>query len=330
MRLTLLRAKEVLAKKSPSDGLDYRLNRVCERLLLNGKFMGSMNRLKIAAPFGQATLPRGYRTLEGAKVNGRVYDIANRWWDFLPGKGSAFGATLPTVDDLGDGHATMYIPTLLATAPSPDQTLVLPDFPVSSPGLVPLGTITVTATGSDLPNVHIEGRDMWEMPVTLDFTGTGVQTKANVFARISRIKKQTTAATVVVGYTAPNDVNYGGAVIFLAIMEATEEETYYRKYFIPTLAQQSGIAVEGFCKRRHIEFTSDADILPFTNISALGLGLDAYQAESEGDKTLANQNWDSAVTLLNTELGDANAEDQIPAIRFHYPGRTTPQLTSHM
>lgn len=286
-----------------------------------------MSRLKLAAPFGQVALPRGYRTLEGVKVNGRVYDIANRWWDFLPGKSSAFGATLPIVNDIGDGHAIMYIPTLLTTAPSPNQALVMPDFPIngtSGPGTI---TVSFTAGGND-PKVHIEGRDMNEMPVILNFVNS--QTLTNVFARISLIQKQKNPVNVLVTYTAPNDVNYGGVVLTLANMEPAEEETYYRRYFIPTLAQQADIAIEGFCKRRHIEFTSDADILPFTNISALGLGLDAYQAEAEGDKTLADQNWNSGIALLNAELGDANAEDQIPSIRFHYPGRTTPRLTSHM
>jgi len=320
VRLTLLRAKEALAKKSPADDLDYRLNRVCERYILNGKFMGTTARIKLAAPFGQATLPRGFRTIEGVKVAGNVFGIANRWWDFLPGKGSSRAPSLSTVNDLGDGHANMYVPVLLPTAPTTDASL-LPDFPAG-------GTITVAYSGGNDPMVSIQGRDINEMPVSLNFTGAGTQN--SVFARISKISKQRNAGVVVVTFTAPNDANYGGAVTTLAVMEAVEEETYYRRYFIPLLAQQATVAVEGFCKRRHLEFTSDADVLPFTNISALGLGLDAYQAESEGDKTLANQFWNDGVAMLNSELGDANAEDQIPAIRFHYPGRTTPRLTSHM
>lgn len=318
MRLTLLKAKEYLANKSQADQINYRLNRVCERYLLSGKFMGSMSRLKLAAPFGQVALPRGYRTLEGVKVNGRVYDIANRWWDFLPGKANAYGPVLSIVEDWGDGHATMYVPTRL-TVPYPTDKAT--DFP---PGQ---GTIAVDYSGSETLTLHIEGRDGDEMPISLDFTGK--QTLTNPFARISLIRKQVTDVGMTVKFTGPNDAIYGGAVTTLAIMEPDEEEAYYRKYFIPTLVQQPTVAIEGFSKRRHIEFTRDTDVLPFTNIGALGLGLDAYQAESEGDKTLANQFWADGVALLNSELGDANAADQIPAIRFHWPGNTTPKLTSH-
>ena len=321
MRLTLLRAKQYLAKKAPADELDFRLNRVCERFLLNGKFMGSMSRLKLAAPFGQVALPRGYRTLEGVKVNGRVFEIANRWWDFLPGKGSIAGATLSTVDDMGDGHAIMTIPTKLFNAPLVSANVVIPDFPVG------FGTITVATTGGETPIVHFEGEDLNEMPVVLDITGPGTST--NPFARISLIRKPRTTNPVTVTYTAPNDDVYGGAINTLAIIEPTEEETFYRRYFIPILVNQSSVAIEGFCKRRHIEFTNDKDILPFTNITALGLGLDAYNLEVAGDKTAANQFWEDGVGVLNSELGDANAEDQIPAIRFHYPGRTRYKLRTH-
>jgi hypothetical protein len=321
MRLTLAKAKEFLAKKAPNDELNYRLNRICERFLLNGKFMGTMSRLKIAAPFGQLTLPRGYRTAEGVKVNGRVFELANRWWSFLPGKSNTMGSVLMTVDDLGDGHAIMTVPTRLPTAPIADPTVNIPDFPPGS------GTITVVFAGTGTPTIHMEGRDANEMPIVLNFSGAGSQT--NPFACISLIRKPQTDAPVLITYTAPNDANYGGAVNNLAIMEPTEEESYYRRYFIPTLAQQPTVAVEAFCKRRHIEFTRDTDILPFTNITALGLGLDAYNLEVAGDKTAANQFWEDGVAVLNSELGDANAEDQIPSIRFHYPGRTKPNLRTH-
>lgn len=325
VRLTLIRAKEYLAHKAPADELNYRLNRVCERYILSGKFMGTMARLKLAAPFGQVALPRGYRTGEGFKVNGRVFEIGNRWWDFLPGKSDAFPGNLMMVNDLGDGHAVMYQPTRLVTAPMIDPTIIIPDFP---PGQ---GTITVAYTGADSAkfSVHMEGKDINEMPITQDFAGPFPQTVTNPFARIGRIKVPQSASTALITYTAPNDNIYGGAVITLAMLEPNEEESYYRRYMIPTLIQQPTVAVEAFCKRRHIEFSRDTDILPFANVGALGLGLDAYELEANGDKTAAGQFWNDGIALLNAELGDANAEDTVPAIRFRYPGRTTPKLTSH-
>lgn len=254
-------------------------------------------------------------------MNGRVYDLGSRWWDFLPGKSLMVGDVLQMVNDLGDGHAIMTVPHRLATAPIPDPTIPIPDFPVGQ------GTIAMSVTAPDSPTVTIEGRDEREMPIKITMVGNSFH--ANPFARISRIYTQRTVNPVTLTYTAPNDDIYGGLTNTLAIIEPSEEETYYRRYFIPTLAQQATIAIEAFCKRRHIEFTADTDVLPFANVTALGLGLDAYALEAEGDKTGANQFWQDGVGVLNSELGDANAENQVPAIRFHYPGRTQPKLRTH-
>src|SRR6185369_15058576 len=108
MRITLLRAKELFKKSAPADELEYRLNRVCERYITSGKFMGSMAKLKLAAPYGQVSLPRQFRTAEGAKESGRVLDITNRWWEYLPGKMSGYESNFELLEDMGDGHAVMY------------------------------------------------------------------------------------------------------------------------------------------------------------------------------------------------------------------------------
>jgi hypothetical protein len=316
MRITLLRAKELFQKSSPADELNYRLNRVSERFILNGKFMGSMAKLKLAAPYGQVSLPRGFRTAEGAKIDGRVADITNRWWEYLPGKPPAsFAGAYELLEDMGDGHANMYSYDLLPllAGQTKDSTLVDPDFPPGS------GTIKATYSGGNI-NITIEGRDINEMPVTLTLANQSAQ--ANPFARISRIhKEQNVAALIEFTAAAPDS-----RVVTLARMEANEEETYYRRYLIRSLQTQPNVAVSVFCKRRHIEFTKDSDVLPFTNISALEQGLSAYNFEQENDQTLADQLWASGIEILNKELGDANAADQIPPLRIH---GLTP-LRSHM
>jgi hypothetical protein len=309
MRLSLARAKEVFQRKAPVDELEYRLNRVCERFILSGKFLGTMARLQLAAPYGQVALPRGFRTLEGVKVNGTVRDLANRWFDFLPGKRAFFTGNGPyeIVDDLGDGHAIMYSPALLPLLPTqtpPDSTLPTYDFPAGQ------GTIQATYTGNPI-TITISGYDNNEMPVQLVLVDQTAQT--NPFARISEIHKEQNVS-VLIQYTAPDPDN---RVTTLARMEPNEEETYYRRYFVSTQQSKADVAIEGFCKRRHIEFTSDKDILPFSNISALEKGLDAYQYESEGDETQADKLWAKGIKLLNDELGDAHAPDEMPMLRIH-------------
>lgn len=310
MRLTLLRAKEALVKKAPIDELEFRLNRACERLLLHGKFAGTVQRLAISAPYGQLTLPRRYRTLEGIKVDGSVYDIANQWYEFLPGRSDALGYSLAAVRDLGDGWAVMRTPNISST----DPTAPIQDFPA--------GDISVTYSGSEVLVVNIEGWDANGLPVTLTFNGK--ETHASPFARVSRIHKEQGDVSVIVNFTDTDAV-----VTPIALMEPSEEETYYRRYQVDTLVDQPTVAVSALCKRRHIEFASDNDILPFSNLSALSLALDALQFEAENDQGRADELLGSAVELLNAELKDTNGENELPAIRFLYPAGTKPQWTSN-
>lgn len=310
MRLTLLRAKEALARKSPADQLEFRINRICERYLLHGKFAGSLQRLAMYAPYGQITLPRGYRTMEGVKVDGTVQEMANQWYEFLPGQSDTFGYSLNAVRDLGDGWAVMRTPPNDST----DVTVPRPDFPEG-------GTISVSYPGSETLEVTIEGRDQDGVPVTLEFAGE--ETLDSPFSRISRIHKEIGDVPITIRYTGED-----AAITTIAILEPSEEETYYRRYILDAFRATEQVAVMAFCKRRHLEFTSDSDVLPFSNISALLIGMEALNSEDEGEHTRADQLWAQGVDLLNKELGDTEGDNAFPGIRFLYPGRTQPKLTS--
>lgn len=281
------------------------------------KFVGSTHRIAIRALYGQVTLPRQYVSLLGVKVNGFHYDIGNQWYEFLPGNNDVSGFSLNAVRDLGDGWAIMYTPRVNEDTPF-DLTVPVNDIPDG-------GTITVThtarvATPEEI--VTIYGRDSEGMPVTLEFAGS--ETLPNPFARIERIHKEMGPTAVRISYKTDDDIE-----TLLALMEPKEEETDYHRYIIDTRqCSAENTAVGALCKRRHIEFTSDQDILPFGNISALEAGMDALQFEAENDKPLAESYWDTAIKLLNEELGSTNTSTSFPKIRFvHAPG-TTPNLTS--
>jgi hypothetical protein len=107
-RLTLIKAKEALSNKCPPDKLEYRLNRVCERLILNGKWVGSLQKIAIAAPFGQIALPSQYRTIEGVRVQRVALEITPKWYSWMPGFSDREGFSMSAVRDLGDNYATMY------------------------------------------------------------------------------------------------------------------------------------------------------------------------------------------------------------------------------
>lgn len=298
MRLTLFRAKEFLARKAPAELLEFRLNRACERYLLNDKFtVGSLQNILVTVPYGQLTLPRQYRTVEGIKVDGAVYNLANHWWEYFPGKTDTSGFTLAMVRDIGDGHATIY------------------DLPAD-------GNLVVDYDGSETLVTKVYGEDSNGLPKIITFNGK--QTIANTLVKITRVQKEETDVSVLLTHVAADTT-----VTKLAAMWPTEEETFYRRYMIDTKITCAEVTVKALVKIRHIEFTSDADVLPISNLSALEQGLDALQMESENDPSAAQKYWDTGITILNQELNDTNAEGTAPTMRFLYPGGRAPRMSSH-
>ncbi len=300
MRLTLLKAKEVLAKKAPSDELEFRLNRGVERLILNGKFNGSMQNVALAAPYGNVALPQMYRTIEGVKVDGVVIPIANQWYQYMPGKSDFCGCGLEILRDLGDGHALMR------------------DLPLD-------GTLSLAYTSGTPQVLTLYGTDINGLPTTLIITGpTPV---ANPFAAITRVHKSLIPVDAPVGVKLVH-TDIVSIETMLCLIMPFEEETFYRRYMVETKSSVADATILAICKRRHVEFTQDQDILPFSNISALSLALDGLQMESENDVTLSRSYFSDAVGLLNAELADTNSKSDLPPFRKIFAPGNRPNFRS--
>lgn len=301
MRISFAYAKEKLAKHALSVDLDDRINRACERLILHGKFVGSVVRLALAAQYGNLVLPRRCQTLLGVKVEGRPFSIANQWYEFLESRNDAKGYSLNAVRDLGDGFAT------------------LTDLP--SGGSIKVEVVSGTP-GEDF-SVRIFGEGDSSVVETTP-TDETPSSDANPFTTITRISKPS-GVSIRVTHLADE-----GTSTLLALMEPGETETFYRRYMLDTLADQASASVTARCKLRHVEMVADDDILPFGNLSAVGLAMDALQYESENDLERATVYFANAVNLLNKELGSSQAPGTFPAIRFLYPGGTEPRFRSHL
>lgn len=312
MRLTLLKAKEVLASHAPADVLEDRINRAIERILVSGKFNGGMDRIGLQVLYGDLTLPRQWRTIEGVKVDRNadgsymVRQLTNGWYEFLEGKvsvtdtqRSGFGSD--TVRSLGDGHACMH------DLPTGGTISILPK---------DVGIILVVPPYT----VKIYGKDTNYMPTTLTLTNAA-PVAANPFMKIDRIHKDQGPYNVTVTHTATD-----ATTTTLAIMEPTEEETFYRRYRDDSLTSVASCTAVAYAKKRHLELTSDEDVLPITNITALGMAMDSLQYLAENDVSLSRQYQDSAIDLLNEELKDSHSADEIPGLRFH---GLLPRLRSH-
>jgi len=164
-RLSLIRAKEFLADRCPPDKLEYNINRVCERLILNGKWVGSLQTIAVVASYGQIALPGQYRTIEGVRVSGLALEMTNKWYSWMPGFSDRSGFSMTAVRDLGDNYATMchlpiggskYTaqPTVTITG---DGTGATATALVSTTGRVTGITITNYGTGYTFANVTISG-----------------------------------------------------------------------------------------------------------------------------------------------------------------------------
>jgi hypothetical protein len=186
------------------------------------------------------------------------------------------------------------------------------------------GTLKLTYQGSETLKMTIYGSDKDWMPQALALQGNGA-TAANPFARIDRIHKEQGDVSMTLQHTSID-----GIITPLTIMEPGEEETFYRRYIVDTLATKQTAIISGLCKLRHVELHNDQDIVPFSNIFAIEQGLTAMQYLAEGDVTLANQYWTEMMDALNDELKDTKAADEVATLRMHYPGNTQPKLSSTM
>ncbi len=295
MRLPFAAAQLALSSHAPDDSdiLKDRINRAHERIILDGKFNGSTQRIAISALFGNIPLPRHYRTIEGVKVNGVVTTLTNGWYEFLEGKGSAMGFDMNNVRSLGDGWATMN------------------DVPL-------LGDLTAS------DDLVLFGEDANAMPIRLELAAT--TPTANPFttiARVSRVAPDPAGNPVTLTHTSTDAV-----VTTLALMEPNEKETFFRRYRLDNYINVSSAVVEALVKRRHIELTQDDDLLFITNITALGWAMDSLQYMAENDHTVADGYHNRAVALLNNELQDGHSVDEVPTIKLHYPGKTEPRFQS--
>jgi hypothetical protein len=196
---------------------------------------------------------------------------------------------------------------------------------IANVALIVEGTLTLFYPGSETLSMTIYGTDKDFMPAQLTLTGNGT-TAANPFVRIDRIHKEQGDVVLTLQHTSFDNT----LITPLAIMSPGEEETYYRRYIVDTLCTRATATISALCKLRHVELNNDQDVVPFSNIAAIETGLDGVQYLSENDVTLAKQYFDDMINILNNELADTKSVDEVPAIRFHYPGRTEPRWNSHM
>jgi hypothetical protein len=230
--------------------------------------------------------------------------------------------------DQGSGYTAATIafttPNTTTAGSGANATVGIENGKVASIQMIVGGTLTLSYDSADTLTITIYGRDKDFMPVSLALQGNGASA-ANPFVSIERIHKE--QGTVVLTLTHTSISN---EITPLAIMAPKEEETCYRRYIIDELTNTPNEIVSALAKLRHVEFTADSDIVPISNIYAIEMGLQAYQYDIEGDATNGSQYWQKMIDALNDELKDMKSPDEVPSVRFHYPGNTKPRMSSTM
>lgn len=273
MRLTLAEAVERLSDHAPAGRVEDRLNRAHERLMLSGKFTGTVRQVVLKARYGVVTLPRWCSALLAARANDNVRPIANQWFSFLPGKVGVYGSYSQVFEDLGDGWATLVNVPAGGTLESDEDMLV-------------------TGTDSD------------GLPIELSLTAN--TPTANPFSDIKRVHKVRGDAPASLVHTSEDNDE-----VTLALMEPGEEDAYYHRYYFSGLKDEAESTVTALCKMRHIDAQAEADTLLITNLSALGLAMDSLQAEAELDYERAEYSFNKALQILNSELAESRSPDQL-------------------
>jgi hypothetical protein len=266
------------------------INRFCERVHSEGKWVGTLAQAMITA-YEDAndnkfiTLPRHLETCIRAGQSGyKTRSVQSEWYQYLP-QGRGIRKTdekyYGPIQDMGEGFVTFR--------------------DIETPSQLTLSSSETECAGS---YIWIRGKDSNGNKIysTVDGErvegirldlGDGTQTTSQTFKEIYSVEK--TPTTGVISLSA-------GATT-LAKYEAGERAISYRRY----LVDRNWEAVQGIFKRKHCWAISDNDPLYPDSLEAIKLGLMALNAEEKSDVERGQYYMDRAILLLNAELKEYNA-----------------------
>ena len=266
------------------------INRFCERVLAEGKWIGTVVQAVISA-YEDAngnkfiTLPRHLETcLRGGKNGYKTSAVQSEWYQYLPqGRGirKTENEYRGPVQDMGEGFCTFRD---IGTA----STLTLSSSETECAG----SYIWIRGKDSNGDKIYstVDGERVEGIRLDL---GDGTQTTTETFKEIYGVEKTPTTGIVTLAAGATTLANY----------EAGERVISYRRY----LVDKNWDSVQGIFKRRYCWAISDNDPLFPDSLEAIKLGLMAINAEEKGDIERGQYYMDRAILLLNAELKEYNS-----------------------
>jgi hypothetical protein len=277
-----------------------RLNEVCERFMLSGKWKGMVVRLTLPASQGFVTLPRNFQNIlvhRYKKIPGPMFTHYHEFSVAGPGEVDSAFAYPGFLIDMGDGFATQAdIETAGTATLAPDS--------VDDVGKV------IRLFGEDENGNEIFDSDgLRGINVTLALPSV---TTTQQFSRITGI----TAPQNIVGYWT---LSVSGDQI--GSYAPGETRPRYRRY-------QTGVTednIEVLAQRRYVPMVSESDWVIPGNLTALRYGFQAMQYESAAQLQEAQAVFARGLAFLNQEArlsrGGAN-----PTLNIRFFGVRGPTI----
>ncbi len=291
--MILAQARQLLHQSVSPDGPDSslvvsRLNELCERFFISGKWKGTLAEVDLEVIDNHFTLPWKLEAVLGITLRGVPRIPFGRWYNFNP---SGPGQLTPdaysgpdVVVDTGDHHPFFRNPpyetfTLKVSVDNLDDTQSNSFLLVK--GYDSAGKRLFAPDGSEGHLIQLD---------------SAVVSTLTSFSRIESVVKPITQGGVEV--TA---VDATGAETLVAQYQPSETDPRYRKYRVETASTDTTV-VRALCKRKFVPLVGEHDEVIPGNMGALKLGLLSLKYEDTNDLERAMEYFMRAISLLNSEL----------------------------
>lgn len=305
--MILSQVRQLLHQHVSPDGpntmlVPARVNELCERFFVSGKWKGMLVEVDLDASEGYVTLPRRCESILGITVQKAPRTPFGRWYSFSPGGpgevdlSSYSGPDL--VIDLGDGYPT-YVDSPYTSF---RVRVKVPNASDRNNG----NYVLIKGTDSDGKAVYdSDGSE----GITLNLAAAD-NTTSQYFSKITSITKPPT-----LGYLTLWAVNSSNAETEIGEYEPGETNVSYRRYKVTRADTSETPTVRALCKRRYVPVVSENDEVIPGNMGALKLGLISLKYEDTNDLERASEYFTKALSLLNAELREQRG-GQFNTMRF--------------
>lgn len=289
------------AQDSDIKAFDLTLNRLCERLLIEGKWRTTYRRVILTSHGNKITLPRNLSTCLGVDPicpdggwSGWPLRIYSRWFEFAaqgPGLTSdcALACSIRGLMPINDTAQTFVDPT----------------------GTFYLRAKSTKANGRGFTLVggRDENDDEIQDNIKLDIIN-GTTTTTQQYTEMPFIEKAITPASVqfyAVDTTTATET-------LLCVYAASETVPSYKRYIVPSAEDENTFLC--LCKLAFVPAINDADLIIPSVTDALVTGLQALQFRDRNDFERYAQYMGDAVTTLDTDLAEDESAE-IPTFQMN-------------